>query len=210
MPQDTDGSGLVSLLWGLWIYWTIFSWCGYLSSMSQAKRDLQPTRHSLPTAIAPSKGSAVSADLDALVSEILRRSGSMTVKDFLDDRLAAYEAIVAAFDAGDRETLRKLVSAEVYDTFSDAIAAMEARHETTETAFSNIEPPEILAGHLDETHAEVSIRFIAESYRLSRKASGQLIGTTSGRHRNIDIWTFECTSAPPAREWRLIAAEAGA
>ncbi|GEM_PF-5775823 len=206
MPQDADGSGLVSLLWGLWIYWTISSWCDHLSS--QAKKDRRPTRPSSLSAISPLKGPPVPAVLDALMSEILRRSGDITVEDFVDDRLAAYEAIVAAFDAGDRRILRNLVSPEVYDTFSEAIAAKEARHETTETLFSSIEPPEILAARLFETQAEVSIRFVADSYKLSRNASGQPTGGVSERRRNSDVWTFGCTSSSPAQEWRLVAVEA--
>lgn len=210
MPQDADGSGLAALLWGLWIYWTISSWCDYLSSLSQAKRERQPARPSSPMASVPLSGSAAPADLEVLMSELHRCSGSIAVRDFVEARLAAYEAIVAAFDAGDRSTLRKLVSAEVYDTFSDAIAANEARLEKTETVFSSIEPPEILGGRLCETHAEVSMRFVAESYRLSRSGAGQPVGGISGKRRSIDVWTFGCTSSSPVREWRLIAAEAGA
>jgi predicted lipid-binding transport protein (Tim44 family) len=209
MSQDADGSGLVSLLWGLWIYWSVSLWCEYLSSLSQEKKELRPSWLNSPIPISSLKGSAASANLEALVSEILRLSGSITVNDFLDERLAAYESIVAAFDAGDRNTLRELVSSEVYDIFSETIAAREARREKTETSFSRIEPPEIVAGLFDETHAEVSIRFVAESYQLSRSASGQPIGRTPDRRHSIDIWTFGCTSSSPAGEWRLVGTEAG-
>lgn len=207
MPQDTEGSGLVSLLWGLWIYWTIASWSEYLSSLSQARKQ-PPTRHGSVTAIAPSTGSPIIANLDAVMSEILRHYGT-TAKDFVEDRLAAYEAIVAAFDAGDRGTLRQLVSSEVFAAFSDAIAAREARDERTETIFSCIDPPKILAGRLHETHAEIWIRFVAESYKLSRDTSGQLIGAALDRRRSVDIWTFGCPLSSPTHEWRLVAVEAG-
>lgn len=211
MSQDADGSGLVSLIWGLWIYWSIYWWHQHLSSLSQAKKEPQPGSSNSPTggAILQSKDSAASSDLNSFVSELLRRYGSIAVRDFLNERLAAYEAIVAAFDSGDRRTLRKLVSSDVYHTFSDAIATREAQQESTETLFSRIEPPEILAGLIDETYTEVSIRFVAESYKLSRNVSGHLIGSTPHRRHSIDVWTFGCTSSSPAGEWRLVATEVG-
>ncbi len=210
MTQDTDGSGLGSLLWGLWICWSIYWWHQHLSSLSQAKKQPRPCPARSPAggAISLPKGSALSSGLDSFVSELVRRYGRAAVNNFLDERLAAYESIVAAFDSADRTTLRKLVSADVYDTFSTEIAAREARQENTETVFSLIEPPEILSGLIDETHAEVSLRFIVEFYKLSRNASGHPAGPTPHRHRSIDVWTFGCASYP-AGEWRLIATEVG-
>lgn len=202
MSEDAHSSGLISLLWGLWIYWIISCWCEHLLSLSRAKDGAQARQSGSPGRITPLKGSARS-NLEALVSQILRRCGTISVNDFVDERLAAYETIVAAFDAGDRSTLRKLVSPEVYDVFSDAIAAREPRLET-ETSFSRIEPRLILAALLDEANAEISIQFVAESYKLSRNASGQVLGRPDKRH-SVDIWTFGCTLTSPAKEWRLVA-----
>lgn len=212
MSQDADGSGLVTLVWGLWIYWTIYWWHDHLSSLSQAKKEMQSDAISSPagSAISLLRGSAISPGLDAFVSELLRRYGRVSVREFLDERLTAYETIVAAFDSGDRATLRMLVRADVYETFLDAIAARETRQESAETVFSLIEPPEILSGLVYETRAVVSIRFKSEFYKLSRDASGQLIGRTTDRHQSIDVWTFGYESSSPAGKWRLAATEVGA
>jgi predicted lipid-binding transport protein (Tim44 family) len=203
MPEDGNGSGLVSLFWGLWIYWFFSSWCEHLSSLSQAKDAPQSGRTISPTATSAPNISAGCAQLEAIVSQILGRCGGIAVTDFLNERLAVYETIVAAFDAGDRRTLRKHVSAEVYAAFSDAIAAREGRQEKTETLFALIAPPEIVAALFDDAHAEISIRFIADSYKLSGSAFGQR--RPEERH-SVDVWTFGCTSS--TGKWLLIATEA--
>jgi len=202
MPEDANGSGLLSLVWGLWLYWFISSWREYLSSLSRAKDLQQPGR----AAISALNASAACEELEALVYRILKHCGDIAVGDFLRERLAAYESIVAAFDSGDRRTLRKHVSPEVYDAFSETIATREARQETTETQFAEIAPPEIVGALFDEAHAEISIRFVADSYKLSRSASGQPMEGIPDKQHSIDVWTFGCTSS--TSKWRLIATEA--
>ena len=128
----------------------------------------------------------------------------MAVTDFLGERLAAYELIVAAYGSGDRETLRKLVSSEIYDTFSDAI---EARQERTRTIFSRIDLPKILDGHLDDDRMEISIRFAAEYFELPCDCSGQSVIAKPEKRHSVDIWTF-ARILSPKDEWRLIATEA--
>lgn len=207
MSEDAHGSGLVSLLWGFWIYWIVSFWCEYLSSLSRAKESQQARQARPQSAISPSKRSAGYADLEALVSRILQRCGGIAVNEFLNARLAAYESIVAAFDSGDRRALRKQVSSEVYNVFSEAIAAREGRQEQTETLFAWISPPEIVAALLDETHAEISIRFVADSFKLSRRPSGQLIERMPDKRHSVDVWTFGCTSSSLINKWCLIATE---
>jgi predicted lipid-binding transport protein (Tim44 family) len=202
MSQHTDGSGLISLLWALWIYLNICWWHEYLPAPEETEKERRPgfiAREMIKAVVA-------SSDLEALVSQILQRDGGTAVEHFLDERLAAYESIVAAFDSGDRRTLRKLVSPEVYAAFSDAI---EAQQEITKTVFSRIDLPEILAGLVDETHMEVSIRFAAESFKLPRNASGQSIVRIPNRRRSVDIWTFGRVLSSPDSEWLLVATEVG-
>ena len=206
MPEDGNGSGLVSLVWGLWLYWFLSFWCGYLSSLAKANEARQPGQTTSPAAISALNASAPCEELAALVSRILNRCGGIAVNDFLNERLAVYETIVTAFDSGDRRTLGKHVSPEVYDVFSEAIAAREGRQERTETQFAGIAPPEIVGALFDDAHAEISIRFIADSYKLSGRTSGQPIERVPDKQHSIDVWTFGCTSS--SNKWRLIATEA--
>ena len=108
-----------------------------------------------------------------LVHEILQRDGAATIEDFLSQKVQVYETVVAAFDSGDRHRLRNLVSPDVYEAFSDAIQVREAERKSEKTVFSQIEPPEIVAGLVEDTRMEVSIRFAAEFFRLPRYTGGQ-------------------------------------
>jgi predicted lipid-binding transport protein (Tim44 family) len=209
MPQDADSSGLISLIWAAWIYWNVYWWLHRQSSPEHAEKDRQEGNR---PSFAENGGTAagpVPPRLEALVSEILRRDGAAEVDDFLRRRLAAYEATIAAFDAGDRDTLRELVSAEVYDVFSQAIAARESRQQASETVFSQIDPPEIVDGLIDETHMEVSVRFVGECFKLFRNAAGEPVHETPDRCRSADIWTFGRTLSSREHAWRVLATEAG-
>ena len=145
-------------------------------------------------------------NLASLFSEILRRSGVATVDEFLNDATFAYEAVVTALpDSGDRDRLRVLVSSEVYDVFLDAIEEREARLEETETVFSQIERAEIVDGLIGDTHMEVSVRFANEHFKLSRDASGQLIGGTPAAYRNVEVWRFARALSSRDRTWCVVA-----
>lgn len=205
MAEDGNVSGLLSLFWGLWFYWFLSSWCEYWASVSKAKEAQRPDQANSVAAGSSVKATAAREELEALVSRILGRCG-LAVNDFLTERLAAYEAIVAAFDSGDRRTLRKHLSPEVFDIFSEAIATREGRQEKAETQFAEIARPEIVGALVDEAHAEISIRFVADSYKMSGSASGQLIERPPDKRHSIEVWTFGCTS--PSDKWRLIATEA--
>ncbi|MBU6462133.1 MAG: Tim44 domain-containing protein [Bradyrhizobium sp.] len=198
MSQISEGSALVlALAWAIWIY--------ELAKVMKGQRN-----RLIDLPVGPrekSNAAAISPNLEPLISRILRCDGDMAVADFLGERLAAYESIVAAYRSGDRETLHKLVSPEVYDAFCDAI---EARQEATRTVFSRIDWPEILAGLIDDNRMGVSIRFAAEYFELPCDCSGQSVVTKPKKHHSVDIWTFARVLSSPEGEWRLIATEAGA
>ncbi|AMN41150.1 Tim44 domain-containing protein [Rhodoplanes sp. Z2-YC6860] len=211
MPQDAESSGLISLLWAIWVYLNIYWWLDNLSSTEQTDKNW-PQRQLFGwsgkiTTIPSLAAAAVPHHLAALVSEILRRDGGGLVEDFLGKLLNAYETIVVAFESGDRTTLRGLVSADVYDALTDAMTVRESQQITIETVFSRLDAPEIVNGSIDEAHMEISVRFIGECFRLCRNAAGELVEGTD-RYRNIEIWTF--ARAPSSREsaWRVVATEA--
>jgi hypothetical protein len=100
MSQISEGSALVlALACALWIY--------EVTKVIHAQRN---RLIDLPVRARDSSPMAISPNLEPLVSRILRRDGDVAVTDFLGERLAAYESIVAVYGSGDRETLRKLVS----------------------------------------------------------------------------------------------------
>ncbi len=211
MPQDADGSGLVSLIWTALIYWNIYWWLAHLPPEQAEQDGHRNDQLNVPGNAGTLSGSAgpVPSRLGALVLEVLRRDGGTRIEDFLGQRLAAYEATIAAFDAGDRNTLGKLVSPEVFDVFSEAIEAREAQRHEIETVFSQIDPPEIVDGLIDETHMEVSVRFAGECFKLCRNATGRPTDQPPDRCHSIDIWTFGRMLSSHERAWRVLATEAG-
>lgn len=210
MPEEADGSALVSLLWAAWIYWNIYWWLDHWSSLQQEKKAGPQYAPSGPSfagrAISSLAGAPAPAKLEALVCEILQHDGAAAIEEFLSQRLEVYEAVVAAFDSGDGATLHNLVSPDVYDAFLTAIEAREAQHRTVRTVFSRIEPA-IVDGLIDESRMEVSIRFVGECFKLSRNAAGQWTERAPNRYENVDIWTFGRT--PREKTWRVVATEAG-
>lgn len=210
MPQDADGSGLVALIWAAWIYWNVYWWLGQLTAPEEGEEERRFNRPGAPQEIQtpPPPANSGPPTLEALAGEILRRDGAAGIADFLAERLAGYETIVAAFDAGDLDVLRPLLSAEVFDVFSDAILSREQDRERIETLFSQIEPAEIVGGAVGDDHMEVAIRFAGECFKVRRDAAGRRSDDAPVKSYNTDIWTFART--PQDRTWRVIATEAGA
>ena len=210
MSQDTDGSGLLSLIWAIWIYWYVYCWLSDPSSKSQDEEgQTTPLNRSIEDAsIKLSDDVIVPPQLEALMLRILRCDGTLGIEAFLSERLATYEETIAAFDAGDRKSLLRLVSPEVYEVLSRAMSTRAKQSTVIRTLFSKVDRPEIIDGLIDETHMEVSIRFAGEFYRLSRCARGELTDERLERYRSADIWTFEQDVSQRAA-WRVIATESG-
>lgn len=208
MPQDTDGTGLQSLIWAIWIYWYVYCWLSdpSLQSQDEERWTTSLNRSIDAESITLSDDVIVAPQLEALMLKILRRDGTLGVAAFLSQRQAAYEETITAFDAGDRKSLLQLVSLEVYEVLSQAMSTRATQSTVIRTMFSKVDRPEIIDGLVDETHMEVSIRFVVEFYRLSRRGRGELIDERLERYRSADIWTFE-QSVSGREDWRVIATE---
>lgn len=213
MPQDADGTGLISLIWLACMYWNLY-WClERLGALEQAgKADVAgdaagaagPARR---TPLANVK--AMSPALAGRVDDILRRDSAVTVEAFLQERLAAYEAVVAAFDAGDRDALRELVSSEVFEIFRATIDLREIRGQRIETAFAWIEPSEIIEARIAVEQMEIVIRFTGAYFEFARDSIGLLAKGAPAMRRCSDVWTFARNLTAPGSGWRVVATEAG-
>ena len=209
MPQDADATGLVFLIWAGWIYWNVYWWLDQVASSQDSEKEQPYNLIDRPKEVSsapPPPLSAAPQTLEALIAEILRRDGTARVADFLSERLASYETIIAAFDAGDLDALRPLLSPEVFDVFADAILSRERSKQYVETLFSQIEPTEIVGGSLGDERMDVSVRFVGECFRVRRDAAGRRLGDAPVKSRTADIWTFART--PDDRTWRVSATEA--
>ena len=211
MPQDTDGTGLLSLIWAIWIYWYIYCCLSDPSSQSpdEAAQAASLNRFVDAADVTLSDDVIVPPQLESLMFKIIRRDGTLGMEAFLSERLAAYEETIAAFDAGDRKSLLQLVSPEVYKVLSQAISARTQQSRVIRTMFSKVGRPEIVNGLIDETHIEVSIRFVGEFYRVSRCGRGEFTNERLERYCSADIWTFE-QNVSRRKAWRVIATASGA
>ena len=210
MPQDADGTGLVALIWMAWIYWNVYWWLSQLASPEESEEERRFNQLDRPRKVQPALPPPAPAGpqtLDTLILEILRRDGAASITDFLGERLASYETIVTAFDAGDLDALRPLLATEVFAVFSDAILSREqSRHDHIETLFSQIEPAEIVGGSVGDDRMEVSVRFVGECFRVRRDDASRRLSGAAVKSQTADIWTFART--PDDRTWRVIATEA--
>ncbi|MCO5089960.1 Tim44/TimA family putative adaptor protein [Bosea sp. (in: a-proteobacteria)] len=214
MPQDADAAGLVSLIWLACIYWNLY-WClermGAAGQAGEAEAPGEAAGIAAPAASRPPMDArALPPALAGRVEAILSRDGAQSIELFLRDRLASYEAVVAAFDAGDRDALRWLVSPEVLETFGTAIDLREIRGQRIETAFAWIEPSDIVEARIDATRMEIAIRFAGAYFEFSRDSIGLLAKGAPAMRRCRDVWTFAQTLAPGGGGWRVVATEADA
>lgn len=209
MPQDADSTGLVTLIWMAWIYWNVYWWLSQLASPEESEEERRFNQLDRPKEAQPALPPPAPAGpqtLEVLIFEILRRDGVTNITDFLGERLAGYETIVAAFDAGDLDALRPLLSTDVFEVFSDAIMSREQSRQQIETLFSQIAPAEIVGGSVGDDRMEVSVRFVGECFRIRRDGSGRRLSGTAVKSRTADIWTFART--PRDATWRVTATEA--
>lgn len=212
MPQDADGAGLISLIWLACIYWNLY-WClERMASLEQAGKadgsgettgSVNPVRTKASTG-----GRIMPPALASKVGDILRHDNATTVDAFLQQRLATYEAVVAAFDAGDRDTLRGSVSSDVFEIFRAAIDVREIQGQRIETAFAWVEPSEIVEARIDAGEMEIAIRFIGAYFEFARDSIGLLAKGAPAMRHSSDIWTFARSLDDTRRDWHVVATEA--
>ncbi|MDE2018226.1 MAG: Tim44/TimA family putative adaptor protein, partial [Hyphomicrobiales bacterium] len=98
-------------------------------------------------------GTPVARGLDAIAAA----DPHFVLPEFLDGAKRAYEAVLAAFAAGDRATLRSLLADDVFAAFCADVEAREKRGETRKTAFVGVDRAEIADAHLDGREAQIAL-----------------------------------------------------
>ena len=218
MPQNTEGSASIFLLWIVWIYWRL--WNG----LHQFPPGETPDASSATPGAAPSGGASAGSttfrasqqigsvenrDVTSALLEIEHRDRSFSIKSFLANACAAYEKITTAFASGDRMMLESCLSREVYEDFVTAINERERRGERMETSLVRVSPPEVVSVRLDGDEAEVSVRFVSELFSVTRSATGVVVrGDPRECTETVDVWTF--AKRPSSRDpaWKLVASNA--
>lgn len=138
------------------------------------------------------------------IRKILNADRSFDVGKFLAGAQAAYRMVLEAFWAGDRETLRELCDDDVYAAFDGAITAREAASETLDNRLVAIEEATIVGASLNESIADIVVRFDADISAVTRDKAGQVTaGSLSDGVQTHDIWTFTRDLASNDPNWVL-------
>lgn len=129
---------------------------------------------------------------------------------FLSGASQAFELIVNAYANEDTAMLEQLLDAETADGFNRAIAARRERGERLSLTFVGIKKLEITDVAMNESLAEITVRFVSEMVAATHAADGTIVDGGPDKVVEVtDVWTFaRCVSSSnPA--WKLVATEGG-
>jgi predicted lipid-binding transport protein (Tim44 family) len=146
-----------------------------------------------------------SANAEAL-SAIRAACSGFDGRRFLQGAVAAYEAVLTAFQEGDLCVLADLTSADVYETFIAAIAEREKHGEHFEWTLLSIEAVTLVDAAIVKESALITLRFSSRFAQCRSGHAGDLAdGSSEKLVRLTDDWTFarELRSHDP--KWKLVA-----
>lgn len=222
MPQETDGTALLSLIWLACIYWSIWSAFSQLSELDEnaakrladggmenagAKKSCEPDPGAAAGVQRRQDKSIAEAMLDEALQDIRRSDPSFAWPDFIRGAAATYEAVTAAFANGDAKALTELTSGEVSRSLLAIVEERRRRGETVETIMARVDAPEVIGAGADESGVEIAVRFSSLLFRTMRNAAGSLVGGEGRRPvEAVDVWTF--AKAPGEGGWKVVATNA--
>jgi predicted lipid-binding transport protein (Tim44 family) len=222
VPQETDGSAVILLLFLAWGSWHVWRWLSPPADRSLPKKKADPAlaggARLLPVTPRPAarsesgltpRGRVTGGDggLAETVAEIRRFDHGFRLASFLDGSAGTYEAVAHAFSVGDRTLLEGYLSPEVYAVFDAEIAAREAREERAVTLFVRIAEPELIDATVHAERIEISVRFRAEIVGATWDAGGEVVAGDEKRSRATDeIWTFARSTSERHGAWMVVAA----
>lgn len=127
---------------------------------------------------------------------------------FAQGARVAFGTIVEAFAKGDISTLRPLLDSATFASFEAAIRGRSERGEKAETTLIGFEASDIAAADLQDTQAQVVIRFVTEQINVVRNAEGQIAdGNPNEVQKVVDLWTFRRDTRSSDPNWVLVKTE---
>ena len=121
---------------------------------------------------------------------------------------AAFTTIVEAFARGDTQSLKPLLDAQTFSSFEQAIRARNERREKAETTLIGFEASDIAAAEMQDSFAQVTVRFVSEQINVTRNAEGQVAdGNPNEVQKVIDLWTFRRDTKSSDPNWVLVKTE---
>jgi len=121
---------------------------------------------------------------------------------------AAFTAIVEAFAKGDSGALRGLLDPPTFASFESAIRGRAERNEKAETTLIGFEASDIAAAEMQDSVAQVTVRFVSEQINVVRNAEGQIAdGNPNEVQKVVDLWTFRRDTKSSDPNWLLVKTE---
>jgi predicted lipid-binding transport protein (Tim44 family) len=118
---------------------------------------------------------------------------------------AAFTMIVEDFAKGDMTRIENLLGPNVRPHFQNAIEARRKAGQVMESRVARIREAEATTAHVEDTIANVTIRFVSEQENVLRDAGGRVIGGAPETVEEItDIWTFSRDTKSADPNWILI------
>ena len=145
------------------------------------------------------------------LEEIAAEDPTFEPARFLEGATTAYRMVLEAFWSGDRSALEDLVSDDIADDFGAAIDARKADGLTYENSLVGVENAEFVFAGLRGHMAEVTVRFDADLFAVTRDADGNVVaGSESDATQTHDLWTFSRRTGSDDPAWLLIETDTAA
>ncbi|MFH1158154.1 MAG: Tim44/TimA family putative adaptor protein [Pseudomonadota bacterium] len=137
--------------------------------------------------------------IESGLEEIAAADPSFELEHFMAGAGYAFDAIVAAYGAGDRDSLKSLLSPKLYADFEAGIRAREEQGPLQKTEESRIRAARIVEAHLGGTMAYITVDYDVEQMTAGGdKADTDTISSVK------DIWTFTRDIRSSDPNWILI------
>lgn len=121
---------------------------------------------------------------------------------------AAFTTIVEAFAKGDVDSLQALLDPQTFSSFKAAITGRIERGEKAETTLIGFEASDIARAEMQDSFAEVTVRFVTEQINVLRNADGQIADGNPNEVQNVvDLWTFRRDTKSSDPNWLLVKTE---
>lgn len=145
----------------------------------------------------------------ALVRKIFSSQGQAGLNQFFEGAKRAYEMTLKGFWAGDLKDMEPFMDKEVCENFLTAIREREKNRETVENRLVEILDLSVDDVEIQNSAAEITIRFESEIVAVVRDKDGKVIdGNTSDTVTVTDVWTFARNIKSKDPNWTLVATQA--
>ncbi|MEN3971211.1 Tim44/TimA family putative adaptor protein [Sphingomicrobium sp. XHP0235] len=139
------------------------------------------------------------------VRALLAADPQFDVARFLEGAKGAYRMILEAFWRGDLDEVREFIDDNVYEAFAGAVDARQAQGLTLDNRLITIEDAIIVAAKLDQSIAELTVRFEADIAAVTRDESGEVVaGSMDDAVQTRDRWTFRRDVGARDPNWILV------